>query len=176
MVCKKKESLGVKKKAASCEVWTHDPWFTRPVLYHWAKEAPVGTALKIVLPVRGVITALSGWHSVRIHRSLKIFFTTCTNINFYYPCASVTTLFKRYFLNIIIFAIFTHYIVKNFRRLLKLLENFELNNWKKLNSLNEYKCSKKNKKITIWGFFSKLNLNIFHNNFVCIYWLFFDSN
>ena len=24
---------------ASCEVWTHDPWFTRPVLYHWAKEA-----------------------------------------------------------------------------------------------------------------------------------------
>ena len=24
---------------ASCEDWTHDPWFTRPVLYHWAKEA-----------------------------------------------------------------------------------------------------------------------------------------
>ena len=29
---------------ASCEDWTHDPWLsdgqdTRPVLYHWAKEA-----------------------------------------------------------------------------------------------------------------------------------------
>ena len=24
---------------ASCEDWTHDPWFTRPVLCHWAKEA-----------------------------------------------------------------------------------------------------------------------------------------
>ena len=24
---------------ASYEDWTHDPWFTRPVLYHWAKEA-----------------------------------------------------------------------------------------------------------------------------------------
>ena len=24
---------------ASSEVWTHDPWFTRPVLYHWAIEA-----------------------------------------------------------------------------------------------------------------------------------------
>ena len=28
-----------KKSIASCEDWTHDPWFTRPVLYHWAKEA-----------------------------------------------------------------------------------------------------------------------------------------
>ncbi len=28
-----------KRVCASCEVWTHDPWFTRPVLYHWAKEA-----------------------------------------------------------------------------------------------------------------------------------------
>ena len=28
-----------RKKNASCEDWTHDPWFTRPVLYHWAKEA-----------------------------------------------------------------------------------------------------------------------------------------
>ena len=26
---------------APCEVWTHDPWFTRPVLYHWAKGAVV---------------------------------------------------------------------------------------------------------------------------------------
>ena len=24
---------------ASSEVWTHDPWFTRPVLCHWAIEA-----------------------------------------------------------------------------------------------------------------------------------------
>ena len=28
-----------KKIIASCEDWTHDPWFTRPVLCHWAKEA-----------------------------------------------------------------------------------------------------------------------------------------
>ena len=28
-----------KKITASCEDWTHDPWFTRPVLCHWAKEA-----------------------------------------------------------------------------------------------------------------------------------------
>ena len=28
-----------KNHNASCEVWTHDPWFTRPVLCHWAKEA-----------------------------------------------------------------------------------------------------------------------------------------
>lgn len=28
-----------RKISASCEVWTHDPWFTRPVLCHWAKEA-----------------------------------------------------------------------------------------------------------------------------------------
>ena len=27
------------KITASCEDWTHDPWFTRPVLCHWAKEA-----------------------------------------------------------------------------------------------------------------------------------------
>jgi hypothetical protein len=26
-------------KTASYGDWTHDPWFTRPVLYHWAKEA-----------------------------------------------------------------------------------------------------------------------------------------
>jgi hypothetical protein len=31
--------LQKKKNIASCEDWTHDPWFTRPVLYHWAKEA-----------------------------------------------------------------------------------------------------------------------------------------
>jgi hypothetical protein len=30
---------------ASCEVWTHDPWFTRPVLYHWAKEATDSVAI-----------------------------------------------------------------------------------------------------------------------------------
>ena len=28
-----------KRWDAPCEVWTHDPWFTRPVLYHWAKGA-----------------------------------------------------------------------------------------------------------------------------------------
>ena len=28
-----------KKVDASWEDWTPDPWFTRPVLYHWAKEA-----------------------------------------------------------------------------------------------------------------------------------------
>ena len=27
------------KFPASCEVWTHDPWFTRPVPCHWAIEA-----------------------------------------------------------------------------------------------------------------------------------------
>ena len=27
------------KNTASTEVWTQDPWFTRPVLYHWAIEA-----------------------------------------------------------------------------------------------------------------------------------------
>ena len=26
-------------KNASCGDWTHDPWFTRPVLYHWATQA-----------------------------------------------------------------------------------------------------------------------------------------
>lgn len=32
--------LELKKNViASCEDWTHDPWFTRPVLCHWAKEA-----------------------------------------------------------------------------------------------------------------------------------------
>ena len=29
----------MKKILASSEVWTHDPWFTRPVLCHWAIEA-----------------------------------------------------------------------------------------------------------------------------------------
>ena len=28
-----------KKFLASTEVWTQDPWFTRPVLCHWAIEA-----------------------------------------------------------------------------------------------------------------------------------------
>ena len=28
-----------KKHTASSESWTHDPWFTRPVLCHWAIEA-----------------------------------------------------------------------------------------------------------------------------------------
>ena len=28
-----------KKYTASSESWTHDPWFTRPVLCHWAIEA-----------------------------------------------------------------------------------------------------------------------------------------
>ncbi len=28
-----------KIELAPSEVWTHDPWFTRPVLYHWAIEA-----------------------------------------------------------------------------------------------------------------------------------------
>ena len=27
------------KIVASSEDWTFDPWFTRPMLYHWAKEA-----------------------------------------------------------------------------------------------------------------------------------------
>ena len=31
------------KRIASCEVWTHDPWFTRPVLCHWAIEATLST-------------------------------------------------------------------------------------------------------------------------------------
>ena len=31
--------LSEKILTASCEDWTHDPWFTRPVLYHWAKQA-----------------------------------------------------------------------------------------------------------------------------------------
>ena len=35
--------IGYEKRlpTASCEDWTHDPWFTRPVLYHWAKEAAI---------------------------------------------------------------------------------------------------------------------------------------
>ena len=35
--------IGYEKRfpTASCEDWTHDPWFTRPVLYHWAKEAHI---------------------------------------------------------------------------------------------------------------------------------------
>ena len=33
------EDHGRKRRDAPCEVWTHDPWFTRPVLYHWAKGA-----------------------------------------------------------------------------------------------------------------------------------------
>ena len=28
-----------KEKTASSEIRTHDPWFTRPVLCHWAIEA-----------------------------------------------------------------------------------------------------------------------------------------
>ena len=28
-----------RKKNASDGDWTHDPWFTRPVLYHWATQA-----------------------------------------------------------------------------------------------------------------------------------------
>ena len=47
---KKKHLLSIQKQKmnnfptlqnhiASCEDWTHDPWFTRPVLCHWAKEA-----------------------------------------------------------------------------------------------------------------------------------------
>ena len=35
---KKKWKKG-KKMFASTEDWTQDPWFTRPVLYHWATEA-----------------------------------------------------------------------------------------------------------------------------------------
>ena len=27
------------RNTAPCEIWTHDPWFTRPVLCHWAKGA-----------------------------------------------------------------------------------------------------------------------------------------
>ena len=36
-----KKLMLTKKSTASCEDWTHDPWFTRPVLYHWAKEAHI---------------------------------------------------------------------------------------------------------------------------------------
>ena len=32
-------SLNNEEMIASSEVWTHNPWFTRPVLYHWAIEA-----------------------------------------------------------------------------------------------------------------------------------------
>lgn len=35
--------------AASCEDWTHDPWFTRPVLCHWAKEAYARAAERVGL-------------------------------------------------------------------------------------------------------------------------------
>ena len=38
----------VQSSYASCEVWTHDPWFTRPVLYHWAKEATIMISFKIL--------------------------------------------------------------------------------------------------------------------------------
>ena len=31
----------VRATVASCEDWTHDPWFTRPELCHWAKDAPL---------------------------------------------------------------------------------------------------------------------------------------
>ncbi len=34
-----KESEKKEKNNASSESWTHDPWFTRPVLCHWAIEA-----------------------------------------------------------------------------------------------------------------------------------------
>ncbi len=37
----KKELNAQKTNCASWEDWTPDPWFTRPVLYHWAKEADV---------------------------------------------------------------------------------------------------------------------------------------
>ena len=48
---------------ASCEDWTHDSWFTRPVLYHWAKEA--------------VITIKRGWKLVEVSQSkiLRTFMT-----------------------------------------------------------------------------------------------------
>ena len=32
---------------ASSEIWTHDPWFTRPVLCHWAIEAHVRNFKKL---------------------------------------------------------------------------------------------------------------------------------
>ena len=38
-VCEQFETI---KIYASSESWTHDPWFTRPVLCHWAIEADIG--------------------------------------------------------------------------------------------------------------------------------------
>ena len=71
---------------ASTEDWTQDPWFTRPVLYHWATEAsgssrPIKNDLKRSKPVTkdcifhnalvsiGISTAHWRWTSRKIHSS-----------------------------------------------------------------------------------------------------------
>ena len=55
---------------ASCEVWTHDPWFTRPVLYHWAKEALVAERGRGFWP--GLLAVLWGMNKTKaVHRTIQ---------------------------------------------------------------------------------------------------------
>ena len=54
-----------KKITASSEDWTHDPWFTRPVLCHWAIEADcnmccnTGLSLKHIQHSKGLTDGAS---------------------------------------------------------------------------------------------------------------------
>ncbi len=63
----------IKKYFASCEVWTHDPWFTRPVLYHWAIEALIFMRYLDIFRIKLIwINVQTGYPYLHLRRIISV--------------------------------------------------------------------------------------------------------